>query len=98
MSAGGEPELYLYWRVGEADVAAAVAAARAWQQGLATRHPGLSCRLLQRTQAGAPTLMEVYRRPGGIGPALAEEIRAGGDALLAPWLDGVRHLEVFAAA
>lgn len=93
----GRRELYLYWRTHADAVVDAVGAAQAWQAALAARHPGLECRLLQRADAGPTTLMEIYRRPGGIDLALDDEIRREGDAHLAPWLDGARHVEVFIA-
>lgn len=93
--AAGRRELYLYWRTRADAVAAAIASAQAWQAALAARHPGLECRLLQRADAGPATLMEIYRQAGGIDDALADEIRRDGDAQLAPWLDGTRHVEIF---
>jgi hypothetical protein len=96
--AAPERELYLYWRARADAVEAAMVAAQDWQAALAARHPQLECRLLRRADAGPPTLMEIYRRPGGIDEALADEIRRAGDAHLRPWLDGARHVEVFTAA
>jgi hypothetical protein len=73
---------YVYYRVREADLAAATAALRAL--------PG-DVELLRRPEAndGFVTLMEVHR---GDDPAL--EARCA--AAIAPWLQGVRHVEVFA--
>lgn len=94
----GSPELYLYWRARSAGLERALEAARGWQRELAACHPGLECRLLRRDEAGPATVMEIYRRTGGIDPVLLDEIHRGGDSLLAPWLDGARHLERFAPA
>lgn len=54
--------LYIYYRVAETDLATACAAARAMQQQICTRYPGLQTDLLQRPQAvdGVVTLMEIY--------------------------------------
>jgi hypothetical protein len=90
-------ELYLYWRTGSADAAAATVAMRAWQQALQRAYPGLRTRLLRRADEAAPetTLMETYLQPGGIGPALQRHIADAGDAASAPWRRGARHVEVF---
>lgn len=90
-------ELYLYWRTGRADAAAATIGIRAWQQDLQKEHPGLQARLLRRADQSAAelTLMEIYTAPGGIGPALQQHITDRGDAVSAAWRRGPRHLEVF---
>jgi hypothetical protein len=90
-------ELYLYWRTGSADHAAATIAMRAWQQALQKEHPGLEARLLRRADEAAAeiTLMETYLQPGGIGPALQQQIADAGDAVSVPWRRGPRHIEVF---
>lgn len=54
--------VYIYYRVAEADLATACAVARAMQQQICARYPGLQTDLLQRPQAvsGIVTLMEIY--------------------------------------
>jgi hypothetical protein len=73
---------YVYYRVREADLAAAAAALGAL--------PG-EVELLRRPGAddGLVTLMEVHRNED---PALEAQCAAA----VAPWLQGVRHVEVFA--
>jgi hypothetical protein len=90
-------ELYIYWRMGSADAAAASLAIRAWQLALQKAHPGLRARLLRRADEAAAevTLMETYLQPGGIDPALQQHIADAGDAVSAAWRRGPRHLEVF---
>jgi hypothetical protein len=94
-------ELYLYWRTGSADAAAATVAMRAWQQALQRAHPDLQARLLRRADEAAAetkpeiTLMETYLQPGGIRPALQQHIADAGDAASATWRRGPRHVEVF---
>ena len=94
-AASGMRELYFYWHTGAAQggrVLEAVAAAhREWQ----ARWPGLRARLLQRAEGLRVTWMEVYSHPGGIDDALQAMLVAEGDARLAPWIEGRRHLEVF---
>jgi hypothetical protein len=73
---------YVYYRVREADLAAVSAALRALQGDVELlRRPGAS--------DGLVTLMEVHRADDA-----AVEARCA--AAVAPWLQGVRHVEVFA--
>ena len=90
-------ELYLYWHVAPADLAAAAAGMRAFQAGLMAAQPGLQCRLLRRSDDRDPraTLMETYQRPGGIDAGLQAQIVALGAQAVAPWCDGQRHVELF---
>jgi hypothetical protein len=90
-------ELFIYWRLRSADLAAAIETVRRFQAGLGARCGGLAAGLYQRHHAGgvAVTLMETYRIPGGVGPALEAEIVADGDLLFAPWCVGERHVEAF---
>lgn len=85
-------ELYVYYRVAEEALPAALAAVRAFQTELAQEHPALQARLLRRPELreGQVTLMETYALPGGIPAGLAERIAAGTPALPAP-----RHVEAF---
>ena len=43
---------------------------------------------------GQVTLMETYRSPWGIGPALGDAIEAAAGAL-SGWIAGTRHVEEF---
>jgi hypothetical protein len=93
-------ELYLYWKADAARGEAAQEAARNWQHTLRGAHPQLEARLLRRTDpgseaAGELTVMETYRHPGGISDALQATIVDEGSRLLAPWLRGPRHVELF---
>lgn len=97
MADGAGRELYLYWRT--RDRAGALAAVQSWQARLAAGHRGLEARVLVREDGSASsTLMEIYRQPGGIGAELQRPIVEDGDAALAPWIDGSRHVEVFVPA
>ena len=91
-------ELFIYWRTSVAAAAEAERAVQRWQRQLCAGHPGLRAALYWRgDESGASvTLMEVYcENPGPLGEALEQRIRREGDALLAPWLDGPRKVEVF---
>jgi hypothetical protein len=91
------PELFIYWRARLADAAQTSAAARRFQADLRHAHPALQAQLYQRSdsETGLLTLMETYRHPGGIPAALRRQIVEQGQALLNPWFDGPRHVEVF---
>lgn len=94
-------ELYIYYRVADADVAAARRSVEAMHERLHQAHPGLVARLLTRADDGsAPqTWMETYALAGsdeGVGAQLEAEI----EAQAARWSDlvaGSRHVEAFAA-
>ena len=90
-------QVFVYYRVHAAHVAAAIAAVRALQAHLQALIPGLSCTLSRRVEVDAerPTLMEVYGHADGVGPDWQRDIeRLAGDALAA-WIVGERHVEVF---
>ena len=88
-------ELYFYWRARADAVASALAAGRALQRRLRERYPDLDARLLQGAEGDLATVMEIYAAPGGIDAERRRQLQEEGDAALAPWLDGPRHLEVF---
>jgi hypothetical protein len=76
-------------------------AAQALQARLRERHPGLTARLLRRPDEHDPhtTWMEIYafQRDGdnaGVTPQIEADIAAEA-AVLAPFLAGDRHTEVF---
>lgn len=92
-TAGGR-SLFLYFRVAREHEPAAVAALRrlhAEWSGM------LECELLRRADdgAGSVTLMEVYRRAGGVSADLQATIEREAAQRVAPWLVGPRHVEVF---
>ena len=102
---------YVYYRVAPADAAACIQAVQALQGQWLTRHPGLQAQLLIK-QPAAPadalpdparpprtTLMETYawQPPDPAAqPPDAVALEAAMAACTAPWLDGARHVEVFA--
>jgi len=97
---GESRELYVYYRVAQADVQAAQQTVRAFQERLRELHPGLVARLLQRSEERAEgvTLMEVYAFDDGqrrvIDPGLRLHIEEAA-AALTPLLSSPRHNEAF---
>jgi hypothetical protein len=95
-------ELFVYFRVREADAAAVLSAIVPFQAALSTAHPDLQARLLRRpeTVEGLQTWMETYRCtdqlqwPQGICGALRCNIDQGAPDLL-PLLASPRHVERF---
>jgi hypothetical protein len=100
-------ELYVYYRVRPGAEGDAAVHVNRLHEGLVADHPGLSARLLRRADTpaearpgAAQTWMEIYALPGtsgGVSAALQDaiEVRA---AVLAPFLDGGRHVEAFIEA
>lgn len=88
-------ELYFYWRARAGLGGDAEHAALRLQQQWRKHQPELICRLLRRAEGEHATWMEIYALPGGVDAALQQRLRMEGDAALAPWLDGARHLELF---
>ncbi|HEV8690770.1 MAG TPA: DUF4936 family protein [Ideonella sp.] len=93
---------FVYYRVPADKLADAVQAARIAQQTLIGAHAGLSASLMQRPQPDADrlvTVMETYRvgpewpadRLSGVPDAIEQAV----GAVVARWLQGPRHLEVF---
>lgn len=95
-AATGGRALFIYYRIALTDAPAALAVARAVQQGLRERHPGLVAGLWRRpeTKDGMQTWMETYTHADGVDEALAHHIETAAQAL-APWRQGPRHVEVF---
>lgn len=89
--------LYIYYRLAEVDLPAALAAAQALRCALLAAHPGLTAELLRRPglQHGQVTLMETYAHVLGVDGALAGLIEQHAAAALAAWLQGPRHMERF---
>ena len=96
--ATGPQELYLYWRTPRAGWFDAARALADWQARLCGATPGLHARWLQRVDedAASVTLMEVWQQAGGVDAVTARRIADEGNVVLAPWLSGPRHVEVFA--
>lgn len=85
--------LYIYWKVAPGDLAAALAAVRAFQHGL-----GAAARVQRRADTatdGAVTLMEIY---SGLDAAACSERIADSQAALGRWAVAGRHAEVFEPA
>ena len=94
-------ELYIYWKLAAARLPQALQATQGLQAALRQRHPGLQARLLRRRDdSGTPTLMEVYTLPGGITPAVQQDIETQAAVHLAPLAPPAaqRQVEVFFAA
>lgn len=91
-------QLYIYYRVRGEHLPAVVAALRTLHGLWQAEDPALGCELMQRVddESGFVTLMEVYRRADGIGPAWPQRIEGEARAALSAWLVGERHVEVFA--
>lgn len=102
MSDGSRSELYVYYRVAQANAQAALQTVAAFQQRLRQQHPGLATRVLQRSseRSDGVTLMEIYAFDGGsqrgIDLALRSCIEEAG-AVLAPMLISPRQIEAFDA-
>jgi hypothetical protein len=93
-------ELFIYYRATVDCADALQAAVLAMQSGLQSRHAGLQARLLRRPEPadGLHTWMETYAlplSPEGVCDALRQEIETAALSLLAPWVQGPRHTEVF---
>ena len=90
-------ELYIYWRTPRDGWPAAAVALAEWQARVCATTPGLHARWLRRVdeEPASATLMEVWHQPGGVDEAMARHIADDGNAALAPWLFGARHVEVF---
>lgn len=92
-------ELFIYYRVREADLVAGRAAVNAMQRELRSSRPGLLARLLTRQgiDGDTQTWMETYSLAGdarGIDAGTESEIEAHA-VHLARYIDGSRHVEAF---
>lgn len=90
--------LFIYFRLTSSSAPQALQQLGAMQTGLRARHPGLSARLLARTDSqGGPELtwMEIYEHPHGLSEAFLADLQAAVHALPAD-LIGPRHTESFA--
>lgn len=90
-------ELFVYYRIADADEAAAADALRHMQEDLVRSHPGLLTRRLRRpgSSDGLQTWMETYALPGPGVDAVVEADIASAARALEPWTRGARHIEVF---
>lgn len=90
--------LFIYFRLTSARAPQALQRLGAMQVDLRARHPGLSARLLTRTdqQDGSElTWMEIYEHAHGLSEAFLADLDAAVQAL-PPGLIGPRHTESFA--
>jgi hypothetical protein len=101
--------LFIYWRTRATSADAAEDALRQWQAALRRESAQLEALLYRRAEDAdeadkadkadradaAPTLVTLMETYTGLDEALEQRIREEGDRLLAPWLDGVRHVEAF---
>ena len=94
-------ELFVYYKVRDADAEAARRAARTMQDELRRTHAGLVARLLTRAGDGdgLQTWMEIYSLAGaaGIDPRFEAEIERQATSWAA-LVAGLRHVEAFDSA
>ena len=92
-------ELFIYYRVRDADARAARKAVMAMDDALRSSHAGLHARLLIRHEDKVQTWMETYSTAAG-SPGIDVDLEALIEAqvkYLAPFIDGARHVEAFDA-
>lgn len=100
MSNGSRSELFVYYRVAQSDMQAALAVVHAFQLRLREQHPGLATRLLRRSDERDTdvTLMEIYAFDQGgirgIETALQTRIEAAA-TVLTPLMVSARRIESF---
>jgi hypothetical protein len=90
--------LFIYFRLPSSGAPQALQQLGAMQAGLRARHPGLTARLLARTDSQdgpEPTWMEIYEHAQGLSQAFLVDLQAAVQALPAG-LIGPRHTESFA--
>lgn len=89
--------LFIYFKLASARAPQAQQQIQAMQTRLRACHPGLTARLLARTDGGGgseATWMEVYEHPQGLSTAFLADLQAA-LAALPPGLIGPRHTESF---
>ena len=98
----GGRQTFIYWRVPQEQLDAAVLVLQAWQQTCMRDTPGLVARLYLRAAAdgsdAVATVMETYAgaRPGTASDERCHEhLRVAGDAVSAAFRIGPRHVEIF---
>ena len=96
MDAAFGRQLFVYYRVNQADLDRALTAARTAQAALISGHADLTAALWRRPDVRDQqvTVMETYSAPAGLGPALAADIERQAEAGAA-WRCGERHCEWF---
>lgn len=101
--AGWTGRWFIYYRIHPANLSAVLSAVQRLQEVWCQQHPGARAAVLCREPGPdrlTLTLMEIYApAPGmpadGQSPAL-QALESSAQQVLAPWLQGGRHLEVFA--
>jgi hypothetical protein len=93
-------ELYIYYRIRDGVADRALQAVKVMQSKVRAAYPGLVTRVLtRREETGAATWMETYafKAAGGSGgvDARIESAIAEQASVLAPFIDGSRHVEAF---
>lgn len=90
--------LFIYFKLSALRAPQALQRLAAMQDELRDRHPGLTARLLARTDGqdvAEPTWMEIYEHPQGLSDAFLADLQAAVLALPAG-LIAPRHTETFA--
>ncbi len=90
--------LFIYFRLTSLSAPQALQRLGAMQASLRERHPGLTARLLARTDSQdgpEPTWMEIYEHAHGLSKVFLADLDAAVQAL-PPGLIGPRHTESFA--
>jgi len=88
--------LFIYWRIPQASLGAALQAVQEAQQRLKEFWPSLSARVYERCDpAHEATVMETYEAPEGIDLTGQARIEAELAQALAPLPAGQRHVEAF---
>jgi Domain of unknown function (DUF4936) len=100
VSNGARSELFVYYRVAQSDVQAALTVVRTFQLRLREQHPGLATRLLWRSgeRDTDVTLMEIYAFDQGgvrgVDATLRSRIEAAA-TVLTPLMVSARRIESF---
>ncbi len=89
--------LFIYWKVAPEHLPQALAAAQGFQAELRQQHPALVAELYQRSEHAdaVVTVMEIYSQPGGLDAPTQQVLIDDGQAALATWCTGQRHVECF---
>lgn len=107
VSGTGGRSWFIYYRVAPGDLPRAMEAVRKAQARLCEEQPGLRAALMQKTPAAGAhepmTLLEIYSVAADRASdwtadrvaALPAAIEHVAGAAVAPWLQGLRHLEAF---
>ena len=96
--AGNPASLFIYFKLTASQAPQALQRLAAMQDRLRALHPGLSARLMARSDGqdvAQPTWMEIYEHPQGLSDAFLADLQAAVRALPAG-LIAPRHTETFA--